>query len=316
MGNEFTTQCTVVYTQGSSGGSLGTTPPPHTPPEVPGFLLPPEGIIITQPTPDVETFEEAIKLKQDQEDEAKNKENKENEKEHQKADEEEKQVEERKAQNEEKLEKGEKNERYQRQFSSSPDSESTAAPPLDEPPTKPSYDELISSPDASAPDAENTAKGHPPPPGHKKPPRPSTQKGSDEGLGVAEIVITAATPMAENSAPATNKAAPQSADSIDVTDGNHSDADGEAMLLDDDDHPPPPPPAPSGGGTSGIEERRREEDEAVKKEAKNFKVKAGNSIELSTDGGNGAKSPTPSEGPPDLDLDKLKDLDRLKESDA
>ncbi|XP_042881081.1 protein nervous wreck-like isoform X2 [Penaeus japonicus] len=32
-----------------SGASPCTTPPPHTPPEVPGFLLPPERVIITQP---------------------------------------------------------------------------------------------------------------------------------------------------------------------------------------------------------------------------------------------------------------------------
>lgn len=50
--------------QAMSAGTPGTTPPPHTPPEVPGFLLPPEGIIITQPTPEVETVEEAMKIKQ------------------------------------------------------------------------------------------------------------------------------------------------------------------------------------------------------------------------------------------------------------
>ena len=43
-----------------------TTPPLHTPPEVPGFLLPPEGIIITLPTPEVETVEEAMALKEKQ----------------------------------------------------------------------------------------------------------------------------------------------------------------------------------------------------------------------------------------------------------
>lgn len=51
--------------QALSGGSPGTTPPPHTPPEVPGFLLPPEGIIITQPTPEVETAEEAVKIREE-----------------------------------------------------------------------------------------------------------------------------------------------------------------------------------------------------------------------------------------------------------
>ncbi|KAG0721050.1 F-BAR and double SH3 domains protein 2 [Chionoecetes opilio] len=49
-----------VFTfQAFSGSSPCTTPPPHTPPEVPGFLLPPERVIITQPTPVVETAEEA-----------------------------------------------------------------------------------------------------------------------------------------------------------------------------------------------------------------------------------------------------------------
>ena len=121
--------------------------------------------------------------------------------------------------------------------------------------------------------------------------------------------------------------------------------EGEAVLLDDEDHPPPPPPAPSGGGGSGVEERRREEEleeaDDLPKEADDLqredkstgsseltptaqvsadsreKVKSGNSIELSAaDSSNGAKSPTPSDGPPDLDLEKLKALDKLKESDA
>lgn len=118
-------------------------------------------------------------------------------------------------------------------------------------------------------------------------------------------------------------------------DGNHSDVEGEAVLLDDEDHPPPPPPAPSGGGGSGVEERRREEEEeesnltrgssiesSEKKAGANGVggsrniVKGAASIELSTSDNNGAKSPTPSDGPPDLDLEKLKALDKLKESDA
>ncbi|KAK4289814.1 hypothetical protein Pmani_037244 [Petrolisthes manimaculis] len=43
---------------GVSGASPLTTPPPHTPPEVPGFLLPPERVIITQPTPVVECVDD------------------------------------------------------------------------------------------------------------------------------------------------------------------------------------------------------------------------------------------------------------------
>ena len=48
--------------QGYSGASPCTTPPPHTPPEIPGFLHAPQKVIITQPTPEVETAEEAAAL--------------------------------------------------------------------------------------------------------------------------------------------------------------------------------------------------------------------------------------------------------------
>ena len=40
--------------QGSPVGDEDSVPPPGTPPVVPNFLLPPETIIITQPTPETE----------------------------------------------------------------------------------------------------------------------------------------------------------------------------------------------------------------------------------------------------------------------
>lgn len=58
----FTLQ--VFTFQAVSGASPCTTPPLHTPPEVPGFLLPPERVIITQPTPVVENAEENEKQEQ------------------------------------------------------------------------------------------------------------------------------------------------------------------------------------------------------------------------------------------------------------
>ncbi|KAK7086067.1 hypothetical protein SK128_014161 [Halocaridina rubra] len=116
--------CTLqVFTfQAISGASPCTTPPPHTPPEVPGFLLPPERVIITQPTPVVETVEEIEKQPQEQQQVNGNACNYEQP-------------------NFELELSGTQQELYSRQFSSSPESETTEKDQQ--------YAELVSSPDVS-----------------------------------------------------------------------------------------------------------------------------------------------------------------------
>ncbi|XP_063598257.1 protein nervous wreck-like [Penaeus indicus] len=103
-----------------SGASPCTTPPPHTPPEVPGFLLPPERVIITQPTPEVETAAEAAEKPEEPSKETPSNFDQPNFE----------------------LElSGTQQELYSRQFSSSPESETTEKDQQ--------YAELVSSPDVS-----------------------------------------------------------------------------------------------------------------------------------------------------------------------
>lgn len=106
------------------------------------------------------------------------------------------------------------------------------------------------------------------------------------------------------------------------------DTEGEAIFLDDD-RPPPPPPAPEGGGGSGVEERH-EEYETETSSACSLPRQSSMSPPTSILHELGArkdsdnldstssqpKSPTPSDGPPDLDPEKLKALEQSKESVA
>ncbi|XP_037801238.1 protein nervous wreck-like isoform X8 [Penaeus monodon] len=110
-----------VFTfQAVSGASPCTTPPPHTPPEVPGFLLPPERVIITQPTPEVETAAEVAEKPEEPSKETPSNFDQPNFE----------------------LElSGTQQELYSRQFSSSPESETTEKDQQ--------YAELVSSPDVS-----------------------------------------------------------------------------------------------------------------------------------------------------------------------
>ncbi|XP_045134770.1 protein nervous wreck-like isoform X23 [Portunus trituberculatus] len=416
-----------------SGASPCTTPPPHTPPEVPGFLLPPERVIITQPTPVVETAEEiqmpteappappatttpatatttnnatagaagggydssAFELELS----------------------------------------GQHQEQYSRQFSSSPESEATdrdqqyaelvsspdvsnqeqarqqreqepssatspdtlqeeafelepwhdeavdpssattttisldeagglvsplsearvvevceppESPPL--PPQPPQQQEsegqppsMDEAPDFPPPTLEETAMDPlppPPPPEEEKEeekveaqqgatgkkararkaaaatnmsqqqkqpklPAEGGSGGDSDGLGVAQIVITAATPVVEAREARADEDSRAEADQDE--DAHHpeaerSEVEGEALILDDEGRPPPPPPAPEGpmemrmeacGAEGGIRD-------------------LGGSEERSPS----PKSPSPSDGPPDLDPEKLKTLERIKESIA
>nr|XP_027209344.1 F-BAR and double SH3 domains protein 2-like [Penaeus vannamei] len=256
-----------------------TTPPPHTPPEVPGFLLPPERVIITQPTPEVETAAEATEKPEEPAKEASSNFDQPNFE----------------------LElSGTQQELYSRQFSSSPESETTEKDQQ--------YAELVSSPDVS--NQEESSKkgkeGGSGPPVDSKPPG-----GKDDGLGVAQIIITAATPMVESHEEELGAAGEDSRAEADQdpSEAHHpeaerSECEGEAVLLDDEGRQPPPPPAPEGP------REMRAEPEAQQK--------AQQGAEQGAEGADSPspKSPSPSDGPPDLDPEKLKALERIKESNA
>ncbi|XP_037801241.1 protein nervous wreck-like isoform X9 [Penaeus monodon] len=143
-----------VFTfQAVSGASPCTTPPPHTPPEVPGFLLPPERVIITQPTPEVETAAEVAEKPEEPSKETPSNFDQPNFE----------------------LElSGTQQELYSRQFSSSPESETTEKDQQ--------YAELVSSPDVS--NQEESSKkgkdGSSGPPLDSKPPG-----GKDDGKIIA-----------------------------------------------------------------------------------------------------------------------------------
>lgn len=262
-----------------SGASPCTTPPPHTPPEVPGFLLPPERVIITQPTPEVETAAEATEKPEEPAKEASSNFDQPNFE----------------------LElSGTQQELYSRQFSSSPESETTEKDQQ--------YAELVSSPDVS--NQEESSKkgkeGGSGPPVDSKPPG-----GKDDGLGVAQIIITAATPMVESHEEELGAAGEDSRAEADQdpSEAHHpeaerSECEGEAVLLDDEGRQPPPPPAPEGP------REMRAEPEAQQK--------AQQGAEQGAEGADSPspKSPSPSDGPPDLDPEKLKALERIKESNA
>ncbi|XP_069970142.1 protein nervous wreck isoform X5 [Penaeus vannamei] len=349
-----------VFTfQAVSGASPCTTPPPHTPPEVPGFLLPPERVIITQPTPEVETAAEATEKPEEPAKEASSNFDQPNFE----------------------LElSGTQQELYSRQFSSSPESETTEKDQQ--------YAELVSSPDVSNqengdvdfqredwdPSAATTPAEHVEvtqldlvaelepwldgvdptatttpddldegrdleahvvevcvPPDSPPLPEPSDQEsskkgkeggsgppvdskppgGKDDGLGVAQIIITAATPMVESHEEELGAAGEDSRAEADQdpSEAHHpeaerSECEGEAVLLDDEGRQPPPPPAPEGP------REMRAEPEAQQK--------AQQGAEQGAEGADSPspKSPSPSDGPPDLDPEKLKALERIKESNA
>ncbi|XP_068201145.1 protein nervous wreck isoform X9 [Palaemon carinicauda] len=402
-----------VFTfQAISGASPCTTPPPHTPPEVPGFLLPPERVIITQPTPDVETVEEASQPPPEQQEQQVNGNAYSYD-----------------PPNFELELSGTQQELYTRQFSSSPESETTekdqqyaelvsspdvsnqdgseaptrkeevvepsatttpgvveqgcefearvievcvpsdspsppeSLPPLppplrqgaetepqqeDEadqpppaftPPQTPPQDvedgsieplqekevpevptEVASEepseapPTAEAPQQRDASgkksrgsKGSTKKEKHSKFPFDESSKSSD-GLGVAQIIITAATPMVENQDDdlgGTGEDSRAEADQDPNDDDpfpeiGKSDCEGEALVLDDEGRQPPPPPAPE-----GPMEMRMELEGAE-----------GGARDIDSERSSSPKSPSPSDGPPDLDPEKLKTLERIKESNA
>ncbi|XP_068201154.1 protein nervous wreck isoform X18 [Palaemon carinicauda] len=311
-----------VFTfQAISGASPCTTPPPHTPPEVPGFLLPPERVIITQPTPDVETVEEASQPPPEQQEQQVNGNAYSYD-----------------PPNFELELSGTQQELYTRQFSSSPESETTEKDQQ--------YAELVSSPDVSNQDGcefearviEVCVPSDSPSPPESLPPLPpplrqrdasgkksrgskgSTKKEkhskfpfdesskSSDGLGVAQIIITAATPMVENQDDdlgGTGEDSRAEADQDPNDDDpfpeiGKSDCEGEALVLDDEGRQPPPPPAPE-----GPMEMRMELEGAE-----------GGARDIDSERSSSPKSPSPSDGPPDLDPEKLKTLERIKESNA
>ncbi|ROT78638.1 hypothetical protein C7M84_002650 [Penaeus vannamei] len=221
---------------------------------------------------------------------------------------------------------GTQQELYSRQFSSSPESETTEKDQQ--------YAELVSSPDVSnqegrdleahvvevcvppdspplpePSDQESSKKGKEGgsgPPVDSKPPG-----GKDDGLGVAQIIITAATPMVESHEEELGAAGEDSRAEADQdpSEAHHpeaerSECEGEAVLLDDEGRQPPPPPAPEGP------REMRAEPEAQQK--------AQQGAEQGAEGADSPspKSPSPSDGPPDLDPEKLKALERIKESNA
>ncbi|KAG7164728.1 nervous wreck-like, partial [Homarus americanus] len=131
--------------------------------------------------------------------------------------------------------------------------------------------------------------------------------GSGEGLGVAQIIITAATPMVETQEEdmgGTGEDSRAEADQ-DPLDSQHpeaerSECEGEALVLDDEGRQPPPPPAPEGPGEMRMEMVGAE----------------GGAGDVEGERSPSPKSPSPSDGPPDLDPEKLKALERIKESNA
>ncbi|XP_064117381.1 protein nervous wreck-like isoform X7 [Macrobrachium nipponense] len=432
-----------VFTfQAISGASPCTTPPPHTPPEVPGFLLPPERVIITQPTPVAETIEEALQPPTEQQEQQQQQVNG-------------------NAVNYDQpnfeLElSGTHQELYSRQFSSSPESETTekdqqyaelvsspdvsnqdgsevptrkeevepsatttpdvveqeiddfdssdrrepsatttptekkegcdfearvievcvpsdspsppeSLPPLppplrqggetepqqedeaDQPPpafTPPqsppqdaedgsieplqekevpevppevtpevaSEDPSEAPPTAEAPQQRDASgrksrgsKGSTKKEKHSKFPFDESSKSSD-GLGVAQIIITAATPMVENQDDDLGGGGEDSRAEADQDPNDdepypeigRSECEGEALVLDDEGRQPPPPPAPE-----GPMEMRMEMEGAE-----------GGARDIDSERSSSPKSPSPSDGPPDLDPEKLKTLERIKESNA
>ncbi|XP_069952893.1 protein nervous wreck isoform X5 [Cherax quadricarinatus] len=439
-----------VFTfQAVSGASPCTTPPPHTPPEVPGFLLPPERVIITQPTPVAESAEDDESQEQTDGTAATSS---------------------YEPPNFELELSGTQQEQYSRQFSSSPESETTekdeqyaelisspdvsnqeaadqttqreekqpstttspdvaeegceltrahvvevceppGSPPLSEPSQQggevegqelehpavtppvsppqggevesqeleqvehPAVTPPVSPPQGGEvesqelehpavtppvsplklgeevsqrlPQVENPTERalpkveEPPPPPPPPPPQPQApeppkveepvevaQQGvagkrssskkkrsklpfeegsSGDGLGVAQIIITAATPMVEKHEEEIGGAGEDSRAEADQDplDSQHpeaerSECEGEALVLDDEGRQPPPPPAPEGPMEMRMEMVGAE----------------GGAGDLEGEQIPSPKSPSPSDGPPELDPEKLKALERIKESNA
>lgn len=127
------------------------------------------------------------------------------------------------------------------------------------------------------------------------------------GLGVAQIIITAATPMVETQEEDIGGAGEDSRAEADQDplDSQHpeaerSECEGEALVLDDEGRQPPPPPAPEGPMEMRMEMVGAE----------------GGIGDLEGERSPSPKSPSPSDGPPELDPEKLKALERIKESNA
>lgn len=269
-----------------SGASPCTTPPLHTPPEVPGFLLPPERVIITQPTPVVENADEGEKHEETDSTPAPNN---------------------YESPNFELELSGTQQEQYSRQFSSSPESETTEKDQQ--------YAELVSSPDMSNQEQDAVSKqGDPKAKGststkddkQSKLPFEDGSSGNG-GLGVAQIIITAATPTVETQEEDVGGAGEDSRAEADQhqmdcqhADAERSECEGEALVLDDDGRQPPPPPAPEGPMEMRMEMAGAE----------------GGAGEIEGEQSPSPKSPSPSDGPPELDPEKLKTLERIKESNA
>ncbi|XP_050733609.1 protein nervous wreck-like isoform X14 [Eriocheir sinensis] len=132
--------------------------------------------------------------------------------------------------------------------------------------------------------------------------------GESDGLGVAQIVVTAATPLVESREPRADEDSRAEADQDE--DGHqhpeaeraHSECEGEALILDEEGRPPPPPPAPEGPMEMRMEPCGAEG--------------GGRDLGGGEERSPSPKSPSPSDGPPDLDPEKLKTLERIKESIA
>nr|XP_045612891.1 protein nervous wreck-like [Procambarus clarkii] len=136
---------------------------------------------------------------------------------------------------------------------------------------------------------------------------PFEQGDSGDGLGVAQIIITAATPMVETQEEDIGGAGEDSRAEADQDplDSQHpeaerSECEGEALVLDDEGRQPPPPPAPEGPMEMRMEMVGAE----------------GGIGDLEGERSPSPKSPSPSDGPPELDPEKLKALERIKESNA
>ena len=147
-------------------------------------------------------------------------------------------------------------------------------------------------------------------------------------MGVAQIVITAATPLVE--APEEELGAEDSRAEADQhgaqqqgaphrpaeeplaeieeeadPESIRSECEGEALFLEDEDRQPPPPPAPEGP-----------RDMRAAEEGRPMRVEMP-PTSIGPDEGGSPKSPiSPCEGPPDLDPENLKTLERIKESNA
>ncbi|XP_071544056.1 protein nervous wreck [Panulirus ornatus] len=186
-------------------------------------------------------------------------------------------------------------------------------PKVEEPskPTQPKVEEPAEVPqqqDAVSKQGDPKAKGSTSSKDDKQSKLPFEDGSSGNGgLGVAQIIITAATPTVETQEEDVGGAGEDSRAEADQhqmdcqhADAERSECEGEALVLDDDGRQPPPPPAPEGPMEMRMEMAGAE----------------GGAGEIEGEQSPSPKSPSPSDGPPELDPEKLKTLERIKESNA